>query len=150
LSIGGNVLFVADSEISSIRTVDLDPRGGHVRTIVGQGLFDYGDVDGAAEEVLLQHPLGVEYVDGTLFVADSYNHKIKNIAIESRTCITFAGSGTAGHADGDPDEARFHEPAGLSAAGGKLYVADTNNHTIRVIDLRTQEVSTLEIGVEKV
>ena len=149
LSTDGTVLFVADSEISSIRTVDLDPRGGHVRTIVGQGLFDYGDVDGAAEEVLLQHPLGVEYVDGTLFVADSYNHKIKNIAIESRTCVTFAGSGETGHANGDPDQARFHEPSGLSAAGGKLYVADTNNHAIRVIDLRTQEVSTFEIGVRK-
>ncbi len=150
LSVAGNVLFVADSEISSIRTVDLDPRGGHVRTIVGQGLFDYGDVDGVAEEVLLQHPLDVEYVDGTLFVADSYNHKIKNIAIESRTCVTFAGSGEAGHADGDPDQARFYEPAGLSAAAGKLYVADTNNHAIRVIDLRTQEVSTLEIGARRV
>jgi thiol-disulfide isomerase/thioredoxin len=153
LATDGRVLFFADSEVSSIRTADLDPRGGHVRTIVGEGLFDFGDADGAGEEVRLQHPLGVEYVDGTLFVADTYNNKIKSIAIEARASVTFAGTGESGLVDGDAGQARFHEPAGLSFAAGKLYVADTNNHAIRVIDLQTQRVSTFRLrglnGIER-
>ncbi|MEX2301362.1 MAG: thioredoxin-like domain-containing protein [Bryobacterales bacterium] len=141
LATDGQVLFIADSEISSIRTADLDPRGGNVRTVVGQGLFDFGDVDGAGDDVRLQHPVGIEYVDGTLFVADTYNNKIKSISIQARASETFAGTGQAGLLDGDAESATFDEPAGLSFAGGKLYVADTNNHAIRVIDLRTQQVS---------
>ncbi len=145
LATDGQVLFIADSEVSSIRTADLDPRGGQVRTIVGQGLFDYGDVDGAGDDVRLQHPLDVEYLDETLFVADTYNHKIKSVGIESRACVTFAGSGLPGLIDGDPEQARFDEPSGLSAAKGKLYIADTNNHCVRVIDLKTQQVSTFQL-----
>ncbi len=149
LATDGQVLFIADSEISSIRTADLDPRGGHVRSIVGQGLFDFGDVDGAGDDVRLQHPLGVAYADGTLFVADTYNNKIKSIGIETRSSVTFAGTGEAGLVDGDAEQARFDEPAGLSYAAGKLYVADTNNHAIRVIDLRTQQVSTFRLQDEQ-
>ena len=50
-----------------------------------------------------------------------------------------------GHEDGDGRFSEFYEPAGLSAANGSLYIADTNNHAIRVASLDTQEVSTLEI-----
>ena len=149
LATDGQVLFIADSEISAIRTADLDPRGGHVRTIVGQGLFDFGDVDGAGDEVRLQHPLGIACTDGTLFVADTYNNKIKSIGIDTRTSGTFAGTGEGGFADGDAEAARFDEPGGLSLAAGKLYVADTNNHAIRVIDLRTQQVSTFRLRDEQ-
>jgi thiol-disulfide isomerase/thioredoxin len=149
LATNGQVLFIADSEISAIRTADLDPRGGHVRTIVGQGLFDFGDVDGAGDEVRLQHPLGVVYAEGTLFVADTYNNKIKSIGIDTRVSAAFAGTGQAGFTDGDAEQARFDEPGGLSLAAGRLYVADTNNHAIRVIDLRTQQVSTFGLRDEE-
>ena len=58
------------------------------------------------------------------------------IDVEKRTCRTLAGTGKAGSADGDKGEAAaFNEPAGISAAGGKLYVADTNSHLVRVVDL---------------
>ena len=144
LSSDGNVLFIADSEVSSVRTADLDPRGGHVRTVVGQGLFDYGDVDGRGDEVRLQHPLDVEFHHGRVYVADTYNHKIKVIDPAVRESRTLAGSGAAGLEDGPLAEARFHEPGGLSGAGDKLFVADTNNHAIRVIDLERGLVSTLQ------
>ena len=146
LSSDGNVLFIADSEISSVRTVDLDPRGGHVKTVVGQGLFDYGDVDGSGDAVRLQHPLDVEYHGGRVYVADTYNHKVKVIDPSARKSRTLAGTGQAGLEDGPLDEARFHEPGGLSAAGDKLFVADTNNHAIRVIDLGQGLVSTPRIS----
>ena len=55
------------------------------------------------------------------------------------------GSGEPGLADGRGDEVRFHEPAGVSVHSAKAYVADTNNHAIRVADLATGQVRTLEI-----
>lgn len=141
----GSALFVADSEVSSVRAVDLDPRGGHVKTVVGEGLFDFGDVDGVGAEVRLQHPLDVEYVEGTLFVADTYNHKIKTIGLATRTAKTVAGSGQAGLHDGPGEEALFNEPGGLSSANGKLYIADTNNHAVRTFDTVSGEVASFEL-----
>ena len=137
----GENLFVADSEISSIRAVSLDPRGGHVRTVVGKGLFDFGDIDGVGNEVRLQHPLGVAYAERKLFVADTYNNKIKSIALPLLHAKTLAGGGEAGCRDGDASEAQFNQPGGLSYAMGKLYVADTNNHAIREVDVQTGTVS---------
>ncbi len=140
----GRKLFFADSEVSSIRAADIDPRGG-VSTIVGQDLFDFGDIDGVGEVVRLQHPLGVVCVDGTLYVADTYNNKIKQIFPRTRSAITVAGSGRGGLRNGPAEHAEFDEPAGVTVADGKLYIADTNNHTIRVVDLRSRAVSTFEL-----
>ena len=89
----------------------------------------------------LQHALGVAYHDGKLYVADTYNSKIKVIDPEKRTCTTFLG----GEPDGWLATPLFNEPAGLSFADGKLYVADTNAHRIRVVDLKTKAVSTLKL-----
>ncbi len=136
-------LYVADSEVSAIRAVALD--GGYVHTVAGTGLFDFGDVDGAGEAVRLQHPLGVARANGVLYVADSYNHKIKRCDPAERRVTSFLGSGEPGHHDGRGVEAQFSEPGGLSFAGGKLYVADTNNHAIRVCDVKTGAVKTLEV-----
>jgi DNA-binding beta-propeller fold protein YncE len=137
LASDGKRLFVADSEGSTIRSVPFDP-AGNVETLVGLTgtLFDFGDVDGVGRDVRLQHALGVSWWDGQLYVADTYNNKIKVIDVDERSCRTVAGTGTAGRADAEEGRrATFNEPAGLSAAGGKLYVADTNNHAIRVMEL---------------
>ena len=140
----GTKLYFADSETSSIRSAGLDP-GGRVQTIVGLDLFVFGDVDGADHRVRLQHPLGITSFDGTLYVADTYNHKIKRVLPATRSAFTFLGTGEAGHRDGPADQALFSEPSGLSIASGKIYIADTNNHQIRVADLESGEVSTLEL-----
>ena len=137
----GTDLYVADSEISSIRAVSLNPRG-QVTTIVGLDLFEFGDVDGQGEMVRLQHPLGVVHHNSVLYVADTYNHKIKAIGPRLATAATFLGTGTPGFRDGD--NAQFYEPGGVSIADGKLYIADTNNHAIRVADLHSKQVTTLQ------
>jgi thiol-disulfide isomerase/thioredoxin len=143
LASDGTTLFVADSEVSGIRAVPLDGKGD-VKTIVGEGLFEFGDTDGVAEKVRLQHAIGVTFHDGSLYVADTYNNKIKVIDPAKRSCTTFLGVSEGWLAGG-----LFNEPAGLSAAKGKLYVADTNAHRIRVVDLKTKVVSTLPLqGVE--
>ena len=76
LATDGKTLYVADSEVSAIRAVPLDGKG-EVKTLVGEGLFEFGDVDGVGDKVRLQHALGVAYHDGKLYVADTYNSKIK-------------------------------------------------------------------------
>ena len=63
----------------------------------------------------------------------------------ARTVITLFGTGKNGHHDGPGRSASFYEPSGLSIAGEKLFIADTNNNAIRVADLATQEVITLRI-----
>jgi thiol-disulfide isomerase/thioredoxin len=140
LATDGKLLYIADSEASAIRTAELRPNG-QLETIVGTGLFDFGDVDGTGDDVRLQHPLGVVYDDGQLYVADTYNSKIKRIVPDSRESETFLGGAEAGWQDGL--DALFDEPGGLSLGDGNLYIADTNNHVIRVADLASKEVSTL-------
>jgi sugar lactone lactonase YvrE len=141
----GAKLYFADSETSSIRAADLEP-SGRVRTIIGLDLFVFGDVDGADHRVRLQHPIGITNFDGTLFVADTYNHKIKRVLPATRSAFTLLGTGEPGHRDGPGNQALFSEPSGLSIAGGRVYIADTNNHVIRVADLETSEVSTLDLA----
>ncbi len=101
LATDGKVLYFADSEASAIRTADIDPNG-NLNTIVGTGLFDFGDIDGEGDDVRLQHPLGVVYQDGVLYVADTYNSKIKVIDPETRTSSSFLGGDESGWQDG-PD-----------------------------------------------
>jgi thiol-disulfide isomerase/thioredoxin len=145
----GKSIFFADSEISSIRAAALSP-GGSVTTIVGEGLFDYGDIDGVGDKVRLQHPLGVVYVGGKLYVADTYNHKVKVLEIQKRASQTFAGTRERGTRDGERLKAQFNEPGGISATSQRLFVADTNNHLIRRIELVSGAVSTFELkGLEK-
>jgi DNA-binding beta-propeller fold protein YncE len=74
-------------------------------------------------------------------VADTYNSKIKVIDPEKRTAETFLG----GEPPGWLTTPLFSEPGGIAYAGGKLYLADTNAHRIRVIDLKTKAISTLKL-----
>ena len=141
LAINGKTLFVSDAEANIIRAIDLS--AGEVRTLVGGDLFDFGDNDGHGNDVRLQHPLGLTRWNDKLLIADTYNHKIKLLDPAARTVKSFAGTGKPGQADGATPS--FYEPGGLTIAGDRLYVADTNNHAIRVIDLKTKESRTLEI-----
>ncbi|XP_019738929.1 NHL repeat-containing protein 2 isoform X2 [Hippocampus comes] len=147
-------LFVADSESSTVRTLAL--KDGAVKPLVGGGrdptnLFAFGDVDGKGLEAKLQHPLGVAWSPqrNLLYVADSYNHKIKVVDPQTKQCSTLAGTGEAGDATG-PDfvTCRFNEPGGIcvGAGGQLLYVADTNNHRVKILDLRSKTVSPFVIS----
>ncbi len=143
LATDGAHLFVADSEGSAVRSINVGQSGSHVNTIVGthdlpqgQSLFAFDDVDGKGHFARLQHCLGVAYGDGKLFIADTYNNKIKVYDPKTQSVKTLAGTGQPGE---------FYQPGGLSVADTSLYVADTNNLRIRVIDLGSDKVSTLEI-----
>lgn len=148
LTTDGKWLYVADSEGSSIRAVPFDPRK-EVRTVVGTShlmdgrLFTFGDADGPPRQAKFQHPLGIAFDGGQLYVSDTYNNKIKVVDPKTGAVTTFVGTGKSGH---DEEPASFDEPGGICAAAGKLYVADTNNHLVRVVDLATKRVSTLPIA----
>ncbi|KAM3860171.1 NHL repeat-containing protein 2 [Diretmus argenteus] len=149
-------LFVADSESSTIRTLAL--KDGAVKLLVGGerdplNLFAFGDVDGKGVDAKLQHPLGVAWApeQSSLYVADSYNHKIKVVDPKTKQCGTLAGTGEAGDSLGPGFmESQFNEPGGLCVGqGGRLlYVADTNNHQVKVLDLDTKTVSLFPISID--
>lgn len=137
-----NQLFIADSESSSIRSLALDC--GKVAAVAGaernpSNLFAYGDTDGVGYTAKFQHPLAVAYneSDEHIYVADTYNHKIKKIDIKTATVSTCSFS----------LKGQFNEPGGLclNPNGDVLYVADTNNHSIEVIQLETGKQKTLNI-----
>ena len=141
---GEGRLYFADSETSAVRTASADP-GGSVETLVGIDLFDFGDRDGVGPRVLLQHVQGVCYGDGVLYIADTYNSKIKRVDPQTKETTTLFGGTEPGLRDGAWGDARLNEPSGVDCANGRLYIADTNNHAVRVADLGTGEVTTLEL-----
>lgn len=108
-----------------------------------QNLFAFGDVDDTGTNAKFQHPLGVAYASKThsLYVADTYNHKVKCIDLTTNkvnTCAFKLNDGTL---------AKFSEPAGLciSPCENRLYVCNTNHHTIDIIDLGTSIVEPLKL-----
>jgi|GEM_PF-2979 len=133
MALFGNNLFWTDSETSSVRLADLE--GGEVMTVVGQDLFDFGDIDGAGAQVRLQHPLDLTVADGSVWVSDTYNHKIKRIELSGGVTSTVAtGAGGA-----------LCEPDGLDSLGQFLVIADTGNHRLRVMDRETGELRDLPV-----
>ncbi len=142
-------LYFADSESSSIRFVDRGDGEPEVGLLAGgaSSLFEFGDRDGSGPEARLQHPLGVAVDAGYVWVADTYNSKIKRIDPAGGAVVTLAGE-EGGWRDGP--EPLFYEPGGIDAAGGMLYVADTNNHVVRIVDQETGATRTLVLkGLER-
>jgi sugar lactone lactonase YvrE len=125
LSTDGAKLYVADPEASAVRAVDLSGHFARVKTLVGLGLFTFGDVDGTGDEVRLQHDLGVAWHDGRIYIADTYNGKIKVLDPAKGLVTTLVGGDT------------LEEPGGLSIGGDTLYVADTDHGRIVSVDLKT-------------
>ena len=145
----GKNLFVVDSEGSSVRQITTTPKNdlenptGTISTPVGphslpngRTLFEFGDVDGSKDEARFQHPLGILFHNGGLFVADSYNHKLKFVDLKTRESMTWLGTGQSGT---KLDPAQLAEPAGMAVADGTLFIADTNNQRIVAVDLASKK-----------
>ncbi len=131
-------LYVSDFLNHRIRKVSTD---GIVSTVAGSG--EDGFLNGTGEEAKFNYPRGIVIdKEGNLFVADSWNHRIRKIDLAANEVTThagggiFTGVGSAGDwKDGKGAAARFYTPSGLSIdEGGNLYVADPFNHRIRKID----------------
>ena len=124
-------IWFADAESSAVRVADVQPEGS-VATLVGTGLFDFGDVDGEGDQVRLQHPQGIlRMADGRLLVVDSYNDALKWVEPASRGVTTWVRG--------------LHEPGGAALGDGVVYVADTNAHRIAIVSLDDGTVGTLSL-----
>lgn len=109
----GATLWLADSETSSLRSL----HNGLVRTHVGVGLFDFGFRDGAASNARLQHPLGLAVLsDGSIAIADTYNHAVRRYDIESAEVSTLFEN--------------IAEPSGLLAVGNEILIVESAAHRI--------------------
>ena len=97
MQVEDDLIYFADSESSAVRKADLT-QNGKVSTIVGTGLFDFGDRDGAGKDVLLQHNQGITIEGGLLYIADTYNNKVKVLNPMTKECKTFVGTGNPGPA----------------------------------------------------
>lgn len=117
-------LWVADSETSALRYVDAD---GAVHTAVGTGLFDFGHRDGDAAQALLQHPLGVTALpDGSVAVADTYNHALRRYDPASGEVTTLATD--------------LREPSDAVLAGDDIVVVESARHRLTRLRLPEEAV----------
>jgi thiol-disulfide isomerase/thioredoxin len=114
LATDGQVLYVADSEGSAIRRVD--PRAGTVKTLAGEGLFDFGLRDGPFAKARFQHPQGLALAGGVLWVSDTFNGAIRRVTLADEQVSTVARG--------------LAQPGGLTFSGGRLVVADTDHHRL--------------------
>ena len=124
-------LYVADENNHTIRKVT---PGGTVSTLAGLA-GSPGSSDGTGSAARFNYPLGVA-VDGSgnVYVADSFNNNLRKIT-PAGVVSTLAGlTGSMGSSDGPGSDARFNNPQGVAVDGsGNVYVADTENHTIRMV-----------------
>jgi len=142
---GADAVYVADSEVSSIRVLVPEASSGKTRTLAGSAdLFGFGAADGTAAAARFQHPLGVALVGGehpVLWVADTYNHSLRRIdpGTGAVTTLVLTGTDPAGR------PMRLREPGGLHAGAAGLVVADTNQHRIVVVDPATGAARVLDV-----
>lgn len=132
LCVGTAHVYFTDSESSAVRSASR-AMDGAVETIVGTGLFDFGDVDGIADDVRLQHPQGIALAgDGRLLISDSYNGALRWVDPSSRTATSWVRG--------------LHEPGGIALTERCAYVAETNRHRIMVVDRTTGEMTELALS----
>lgn len=142
ITVDGNFAYVADSDNHVIRKLDLV--GSMVSTLAGSVGMP-GSANGTGPAANFQKPWGITADRvGNLFVIDSDGYTVRKIVISTASVSTPAGLyGSLGAADGPGSMARFYAPQGLSFANGYLYIADTENHTLRVLTLSNASVATL-------
>jgi len=126
-------LYVADAETSAVRELGFSRET--VTTVVGKGLFDFGDRDGVGQQARLQHPLGIvaDSERNALWIADTYNSRIKRIDVQSSEVSHF--------------EIGFelNEPGGLCLYRDKLFIANTNEHQIVALDLQSRVTGVIHV-----
>lgn len=125
-------LFIADTKNNRIRMVD---PSGVISTLAGNGVAGFSGDGASATAARVNQPFGLSFDAGAVFVADTFNHRIRKVDLATRKISTIAGNGVNGFlGDGGPAaSAAFSYPYGVSASGSNTFVADTSNYRIRKI-----------------
>jgi Bacterial Ig-like domain (group 3)/NHL repeat len=128
---GGNLYF-ADRDNHCVRKIDTT---GKIVTVAGNGMEGYGGDGGPATSAMLDSPSGVA-VDsaGNLFIADTNNHRIREVS--NGVITTYAGTGVGSFCGdgGTPAAACLFSPRGIAIdSSGGLYIADSGNNRVRFI-----------------
>lgn len=133
-----NRLYCVDAGASAVRDIDIDT--GLVKTLVGEGLFDFGDSDGAGAAARLQYPMDIaaDPVHQMLWVSDTYNNKIRRVGLSSR------------YVSSTMCDRRLDEPGGLAFHQDTLYIANTNAHEILSLNPNSGHAEVLNISEELV
>jgi DNA-binding beta-propeller fold protein YncE len=136
----GGKLYLLDGE--TVRAVDL--ASAEVTTLAGAFGMAGGD-DGTGTAARFFQPSGIVATGGALYLTDTENHTLRKIDLGSGAVTTVAGAyEQGGTTDAIGTDARFQEPEGLAFDGaGHLFIADTDNDTIRKMDLASGAVSTI-------
>ena len=139
---------LADPAAKEDRYVQLPDQSGTVRFITGTAVRDRFRGDGgSAEDATLNFPSATA-VDarGTLYIADTFNHRIRRVDPETGVISTLAGNGTRRFSgdNGPADKAALNEPVALALdeRAGRLYIADLANYRVRAVELATRRIST--------
>ena len=120
----------------------INPNTGTSTVFAGQ-VNSSGDTDGVGIAAQFNQPIGIAIDElDNLYVADSQNGKIKKIAPDG-TVTTFAGTGKAGHQDGDKDLVRLNTPAAMKYHEGTIYFTEYGSDTVRKLNLYTNEITTI-------
>ncbi len=123
--------YICEREGSAVRKVDAK---GTITTIAGTGEWGYKGDKAEASKAVFAGPKGIRCdADGNIFVVDCENHCIRRIDAKTMIVTTVAG-GRKGKQDGPATEAGMDRPHGcIIAADGTIYIADSNNHRVRVV-----------------
>jgi len=143
-------LYFMDSEVSALRYVDLIEET--VNSLIGKGLFIFGRKDGSFVDALLQHPLGIDIHKGKIYISDTYNHALREADLLTKkiqTLIYQPKKGICKIGDEKCDFLPLNEPNDVLFYEGKLWIADTNNHLIRIFDLERKDVTDLYLFSEE-
>lgn len=127
-------LYVCEREGNRIRKID--GRTGVIRTLAGTGTAGYSGDGGPALAATLRGPKWVDVdAQGAVFVVDTENHAVRRIDPATGVISTVAGSGQKGGGGdgGPPNRAQLDRPHGCATRQGRLYIADTNNHRVRIV-----------------
>jgi len=145
-------VYILDQQNERIRKIDAQTQT--ISTVVGNGTKGYAGDAGPALQAQLNFAVGdnpepsggLAYSNGVLYIGDTENHRIRRVDLASGMITTIAGTGQAGYAgDGRPaTQAQLYHPHALAfGPEGDLYVADTDNGSVRAIDLQTNEIRTV-------
>ncbi|MCP5051237.1 MAG: redoxin family protein [bacterium] len=144
----GKMLYFLDSSASALRSSSLE--NGAVKSLIGKGLYKYGFGDGTFDKASLQNPLGVCFHDNKIYLADSFNNALRVVDLKSAELLTVIRRNGQSKTTCVVNETEhkippLNEPNDVLVHNNYVYIADTNNHMIRVYDTAAKTLETLKL-----